>query len=92
MARWIVAGLVVLNLLLGMGIYLRLGGERTAQAQIGAANGDVAAIAGNNGQTTIIYVLQASTGKLAAIRYDPVVRRTDVIAKVDVTRALQSIP
>ncbi len=92
MAKWIVAGLIVLNLLLGMGIYMRLGGERTAQAQIGAARGEIEEVAGSMANnTTTVYILQVTTGKLAALQIDPVKKTTTVVAQADVSRALQAI-
>ncbi len=74
MARWIVAGLVVLNLVLGVGVYLRIGGEKAAYAQIGAGRSYVT-VAGTINNDNIIYVLESSTGRLAAIRVNPVDRK-----------------
>jgi hypothetical protein len=69
MARWIVAGLIVLNLILGAGIYLRFG-EKTAQAQIGRPAGDFATVAGQANGFSVIYILDVNNGVLAALQPD----------------------
>ena len=79
MARWIVAGLIVLNLILGVGVYLRLG-EKTAQAQVGRV-GDYAIVAGQgNGGVSVLYILNDNDGWLAALQTDVVSRQVKRIA------------
>ena len=80
MTRWIVASLIVLNLLLGAGVYLRWGGERAANAQIGAARGNISAVSGFNANQSIVYMLEANTGRLVAIRTDPTNHKVEVAA------------
>jgi hypothetical protein len=70
MTRWIiVAGLVVLNGMLGIGVYQKMA-ERHAQAQIGGARLDIISIAGVSNGQTVIYLLDANSGKLIATRID----------------------
>jgi hypothetical protein len=86
MTRWIVAGLVVLNMLLGAGVYLRLGGERTAVAQgIGGGGGEYAVVAGFNNAQTILYILEVNTGRMIAIRTDPVNHKAELVTRGSVT-------
>jgi len=68
MARWIVAGLIVLNVLLGVGVYLRW--EPKANAQIGKGTGEYATVAGTSYNQSIVYILEVNTGKLVAVRTD----------------------
>jgi hypothetical protein len=75
MARWIVAGLVVLNLVLGAGVWMRLGGERKAYGQIGAVKPDFASVSGFTNNATTIFLLEVSTGRLAAVQVDITGRR-----------------
>jgi hypothetical protein len=91
MARWLIAGLIVLNLVLGVAVYLRLGGERAAQAQIGGARGDYSVVAGNgSNNTSIVYILDASTGRLLALRTDPVNHKVDYAGGKIITTDLAS--
>jgi hypothetical protein len=84
MTRWIiVAGLVVLNGILGVGVYQRLV-ERPTQAQIGGAKIDISAVAGNANGQSIIYLLDVSSGALVAQRVDSANNRTDIVAKRNV--------
>jgi hypothetical protein len=79
MTRWILAGLIVLNVLLGAGVYMRLA-ERSATAQIGAAKSDFAVVAGANNGGGIIYIMDATSGRILAIRTDPVNRQVSLAA------------
>ena len=78
MTRWIVAGLVVLNMLLGAGVYLRLGGERTAEAQIGAGGNDFAVVSGFNNNQTLLYILETKSGNMVVVRTDPVNHKAEL--------------
>jgi hypothetical protein len=84
MTRWIVTGLVVLNVLLGVGVWMRIGGEKTAYGQIGGAKNYVA-VAGYSANETVVYVLEASTGRLAAIKTNTIDRKITLSAGRDVT-------
>jgi hypothetical protein len=69
MTRWLIlAGLIVLNGILGIGVYQR-GMERRASAQV-AGPVDTVTIAGISGGQTVIYTLEANTGILLARRVD----------------------
>jgi len=91
MSRWIVAGLIVLNVLLGAGLWMRMGGEKTAMAQIGAAQSDYTAVVGYSNQQSFIYMLQLSTGRLVALRVDPINHRVDAVAAKNVTQDLTRV-
>jgi hypothetical protein len=94
MTRWfILAGLVVLNGILGIGVYQRLA-ERPAQAQAigGGARRDVASIAGVVNGQTVIYLLDASSGLLVATRIDVANNRFDPPIRRDVGTDLRKIP
>jgi hypothetical protein len=66
MARWIVAGLVVLNLMLGIGVYQRM--ESKAEAQIGRGAGNYATVAGQANMDCVVYILEVNTGRLVALK------------------------
>jgi hypothetical protein len=66
MARWIVAGLVVLNVMLGIGVYLRM--ESKAQAQIGRGAGNYATVAGQANMDSVVYILEVTKGQLVALK------------------------
>lgn len=84
MTRWIVGGLVVLNLLLGGAVWLRLGGERKAEAQIGGGGGNVAVISGYSGGQSIVYMLETTSGELIAVKADPVNRQVALMSRRNV--------
>ncbi len=90
MARWIVIGLVVLNVLLGIGVYSRIGGEKTAYAQIGGAKSYIA-VAGYSAGDTVLYVLEPGTGRLVAIRTSTIDRKITLAAGRNVTADLARI-
>jgi len=79
MARWIVAGLIILNILLGVGCYLRFG-EKTAQAQIGRPGGDFATVAGQGNNNSVIYILDVNDGVLAVLQTDVMNRNVKRLA------------
>lgn len=92
MTRWIiVAGLVVLNGMLGVGVYQKLA-ERPTQAQIGGGRPDVVAVAGISNGQTVIYLLDANSGKLVATRIDVANSRFDTPMLRDVGADLKRIP
>jgi hypothetical protein len=93
MTRWfIVAGLVVLNGILGVGVYQRLGGDRTAQAQIGGgARMELVSIAGVLNGQTVIYVMDANSGMLVARRIDAANARMDPPIRRDVAADLRRL-
>jgi len=80
MTRWIVAGLVVLNLLLGAGMYMRFGGERSAQAQIGGGGSDYAVVSGFNNNQTLLYIMEVRSGNMVVVRTDPVNHKAELAA------------
>jgi hypothetical protein len=84
MTRWIVGGLVVLNLLLGGAVWMRLGGEQKAQAQFGRGQANISVVSGFSGGQAIVYVLEANTGQLLAVKTDPVNRRVDLLTRRNV--------
>ena len=87
MARWIVAGLVLLNLVLGAALWNRAGGEKTAYGQIGVPNSDVVTIGGFN----TVYLLQVSTGYLVAMQVDPANKKVNIVAAKDLKNDLERI-
>jgi len=88
MARWIVAGLVILNVVLGVSVFMRVGGEKTAYAQIGAGKSYVT-VAGTINNDDIIYVLESSTGRLVAIKVNPVDRKVTLAASKNIAPDFQ---
>jgi hypothetical protein len=70
MTKLILTGLVVLNVLLAAGVYLRQ--EPKAQAAIGTPIHDYSAVAGNSGGTSYIYLMEATQGVVVSIRTDAV--------------------
>jgi hypothetical protein len=66
MARWIVAGLVVLNVMLGVGVYLQMEGR--AHAAIGASGGNYVTVAGQSNLDSVVYILDVNRGQLAALK------------------------
>jgi len=90
MARWIVTGLIVLNLMLGIGVYLRLG-EKSANAQIGRAAPQIATVAGQANNNSVIYILDVNTGELIALKNDLVNKRVDPLDRTNVAAAMARI-
>ncbi|MCL2640736.1 MAG: hypothetical protein FWD53_07820 [Phycisphaerales bacterium] len=90
MARWIVTGLIVLNLMLGIGVYLRLG-EKSVNAQIGRAAPQIATVAGQANNNSIIYILDVNSGELIALKNDLVNKRIDPLDRVNVARDMARI-
>ncbi len=74
MTRWlIVAGLVVLNGMLGVGVYQRLAEKSaTAQAVGSGPHPDFVVVAGVNNSQVVVYTLDALMGTLSANRIDPI--------------------
>jgi hypothetical protein len=95
MTRWfILAGLIVLNGILGVGVFQR-SMERRADAQIGGIGGpnlDVVTIAGVSNGQTVIYLLDANSGILLARRIDVANQRFDPPVRRDVATDLRKIP
>jgi len=91
MTRWIiVAGLVVLNGMLALGVYQRF--EPKANAQIGVgARADIASVAGPANGATIIYMLDVNSGKLVALRLDLANSRIERVAGRDVGQDLKQV-
>ena len=90
MTRWIVAGLIVVNLLLGAGVYLRLGGETPAKAQIGGGMRNLATVAGQANNQSIVYILDVNTGILVAMDNNPG-QGVKFLARRDVAQDLKRI-
>ena len=91
MARWIVAGLIVLNAVLGIGVYMHIGGEKSAYAQIGGVGRDFVSVAGYLNNDSIVYVLDPSSGRLVAIKTSLVDRRLTILARRSITDDLRRI-
>ena len=94
MTRWLImAGLVVLNVMLGVGVYQRLA-ERPAQAQAigGVPQPDLVIIAGISNGQSVIYLLNATSGRLVANRVDLATGRFDAQIIRDVGADLKRIP
>jgi hypothetical protein len=95
MTRWfILAGLIVLNGILGVGVFQRTM-ERRADAQMGGIGGpnlDVVTLAGISNGQTVIYLLDANSGILLARRIDVANQRFDPPIRRDVATDLRKIP
>ena len=91
MARWIVAGLIVLNAILGIGVYMHIGGEKSAYGQIGGVGREYVSVAGYLNNDAIVYVLEPSTGKLVAIRTSVTDRRVTTVASRTITADLARV-
>ena len=89
MSRWIVAGLVLLNLMLGAAVWMRVGGESKAYAQIGAVPRDYATVSGFTNNASTIFLLETSTGRLAAVQVDITGRRIAPVSSRNVADDLQ---
>jgi hypothetical protein len=92
MTRWmIVAGLLLLNAVLGAGVYQQLM-ERKAQAQARAGmQPEVAAVAGISNGQTVIYMLDVVSGRLVAQRVDVTNARVEVIGRRDVAQDMARV-
>jgi hypothetical protein len=77
-------GLIVLNVLLGIGVWMRIGGEKAAYGQVGGAKNYVA-VAGYSNNDTVVYVLEASSGHLVAIKTSTIDRKITLSAARNVT-------
>ena len=91
MSKWIVAGLIVLNLILGVGVYQRLVEQKATAQGIGRAVPQVATVAGQAGGNSVIYILDVNTGRMVALKNDIVSKRIDIIDTVDVAADLARI-
>jgi hypothetical protein len=92
MASWIVAGLVVLNLILGASVWMRVGGEKKAYGQIGAVPTDFATVSGFTNNATTIFLLDGSTGRLAAVQVDLLGRKIVPVGVRNVADDLRRLP
>jgi|WetSurMetagenome_2_1015567.scaffolds.fasta_scaffold945038_2 hypothetical protein len=91
MTRWLIlAGLIVLNGILAVGVYQR-GLERRADAQMAGAGPDLVTIVGNAGGQTVVYTLDANTGILVARRLDITNQKFDPPIRREVTVDLRKI-
>src|SRR5205085_7551700 len=94
MTRWmVVAGLVVLNILLGVGVFTHRM-ERSAQAQaagIGGVRPEIAAVAGVNNGASIIYMLDVNSGVLVAQRVDVANSRIETLGRRNVAQDLARV-
>jgi hypothetical protein len=93
MTRWlIVAGLVVLNGILGAGVYERLS-ERKADAQVGVGpRPDFVVVTGVNNGQTVVYTMDALMGRMVANRIDGVSGQFMPPVVRDVTADFKRIP
>jgi cytochrome c oxidase subunit IV len=91
MARWIVAGLLVLNAVLGIGVYMHLGAEQSAFAQIGGVGRDYVSVAGYLNNDSVVYVLEPSSGRLVAIATNMANRRLSVLARRNITEDIRRL-
>lgn len=82
--RWIVAGLVGLNVMLGIGVYQRLHVDQTALAQVGGRK-DVITVAGVSGGTSVLYMYDTIGGMMVVLRPDPVNQKLDAVTQRDVS-------
>ena len=93
MTRWmIVAGLVVLNAILGAGVYQLL--ERKAQAG-GVGPGprpEIAVVTGMSGGQAVIYMLEPAGLRLVAQRVDVTNAKLEVIGRRDVAQDMARVP
>jgi hypothetical protein len=86
-----VAGLVVLNLLLLGGVYMKFGGEKKAEAQIGKVGMDIATVAGMSNNQSIVYILDVNTGQLAAVKTDALNNRIERVAVRNVAEDMKRL-
>ncbi len=96
MNRWfILAGLIVLNAILGVAVAQRFI-ERSAQAQMGGIGAgpvvDVVAVAGLSNGQTVIYLLDTNSGVLIGRRIDVANQRFDPPIRRNVGADLAKIP
>jgi len=89
----IMAGLVVLNAVLGVGVYQHVM-ERPVQAQqggIGGPRGDLAAVAGVSNGQSVIYMLDVTSGVLVAQRIDVANSRIETVGRRNVAQDLARV-
>jgi hypothetical protein len=91
MSRWIVAGLIMLNIVLVIGVFMRLGGEKTALGQLGATRPDYAVVSGSNNGNTILYFLDTGSGRLFAATVDAINHRVNIAATKDVASDMKRL-
>jgi hypothetical protein len=82
-SRWIVAGLIALNVALGAAVYERLHVDQTAQAQIGGRR-EVITVAGFYNGASVLYLYDTIGGQMVVLRPDSVNKKVDVLAQRDV--------
>jgi len=82
--RWIVAGLVVLNGILGVAAWQSLSPTATAYGQ-SRRNGDYIVLSRRNITNVMTYVLDTSTGALVALKQEPQKKEIKIMARRDVT-------
>ena len=81
--KWIVAGLVVLNGILGLAVWQHLGGERTALAQ-SAIRHDVLTVAGLTNGNANFYMFDTNGGVLLVVRPDANGKKLNPVAQRNV--------
>ena len=92
MSKWlIVSGLACLNLMLGVGVYQRVL-EKPASAQIGGGTRpDVVAAVGAAAGQTAVYLLDATSGRLIALKLDVTNKMMTQAAVTNVADALNRV-
>lgn len=88
--KLLIAGLVVLNVLLGAALWQR-SSEQKAFAQMGAAKRNLLIVNGVSGNSNYIYMLDLNSGVLSVSRPDPVGREIKFVAAQDVNQDLARV-
>ncbi len=88
--KWLVAGLIALNAILGLAVYQRFGVENKAFAQAGARK-DILSVSGYVNGQSYLYMWDTNGGMMVVVKPDPVNKKFEAIAKKDIASDLARI-
>ena len=93
MKRRIVWGLVVLNLLLAVTLFMRFGRENTAIAQV-RRPADYILVPGEvgGGASSVVYMIDTTNGWLGAMAYDDARKVLEAMPPIDLARVFETGP
>lgn len=83
--KWLLAGLLALNLGLGAVLYLHSSDSGSkAYAQAGRGRTDFITVSGHQNNKSVLYIFEATSGRLACLEIDPNAKTIKGVASANV--------